>query len=158
MLSGQNKHTVRPLGPSYTRNPRIPRLPNPLQLFSESLTRNLRRPPLLIRQPQRRPLLRLIKPIQQQLYIRRLHRPKCRPQLSISEPRHRLNLPTINRLNRASSHIHYNNEFTAGVSEPAVRSEAFVQGVQEAEVLGEGVGTGADVEDVEAGVEDEGHV
>jgi hypothetical protein len=55
-----------------------------------------------------------------------------------------------------ASHIHHNDKFDARICEPSIGCEALVDGLQETKVLINGLIVLPDLEDVEAGIEEEG--
>ena len=80
-------------------------------------------------------------------------------QLSISQTVDGLcSIPLVLLINWPSHHIDDNDELDTRVGEPAISSKTLVNGMEKTQVLIKSFGSGSDVEDVEGGIEDEGHV
>lgn len=58
---------------------------------------------------------------------------------------------------RAAHHVDHDDELDAGVGQPTVGGETLVDGLEKAQILIEGLRSGPDVEDVEAGIQQELH-
>jgi hypothetical protein len=91
--------------------------------------------------------------------VRGLKCPKGRLEVRITQSDNwRRSLLIVFRRWRAASHIHQNDKFDTGICEPSVGREALVDGLEETKVLINGLVVLPDLEDVEAGVEEEGQL
>lgn len=82
---------------------------------------------------------------------------KRRLEVRVSQP-HDWRRPLLVVFRRwwPASHIHHNDKFDARICEPSIGCEALVDGLQETKVLINGLIVLPDLEDVEAGIEEEG--
>ena len=144
---------------SYALHARKPRFANPLHLADEPLRCDLGGAPGTVRQLQRRQRVRRVERIEQEFNIRRLHCAKRGLEIRVAQSDNWGNFSGI-RIGRwrTPCHVYDYDELYTRVREPAVSCEAFVDGLEEAKVLIDSFGTCANVEDVETGVEEEGHV
>lgn len=129
------------------RQSRHPPLPNPPHLLGKLTARNPLPPHAAPRrQHQRRVLVRVVERILQQPDIRSLHSAKHNAQLRLPKTNTASNNPRgpspSPSSGHAAPHIDYGDELDARVRLEAVRGQALVHGMQEAEIAAENGGRG----------------
>ena len=134
-------------------DPRLPRHADPLHLRREALALDGPRVHRARTGGRRRVLVRLVERVLQQADVRRLQRAERGPQLPLLHAQARA-LDAV-----APPHVEHDGDAGAGARLPAPHAQAFVDGVQQAQVLVDAVAVApAQVEDVERGVQQEGEL
>jgi hypothetical protein len=146
-----------PMCTSNTRYSWCPDATYTLHLSNEPAVRDLCGPASTVCQSHRRPIVRLIERILQKLDVRRLKRSKRRLEVRVSQSNNwRRLLFVILRPWWPARHIDHYNKFDTCVCEPSVGGKALVNSLQETKVLVDGLVVLSNLEDVEAGIEEEG--
>jgi hypothetical protein len=128
-----------------------------LHLSNEPAICDLCGPPSTVCQSHRRPIVRLIERILQKLDVSRLKCSKRRLEVRVSQSNNRWrHLFVILWPWWPARHIDHYNKFDTSVREPSVGGQALVNSLQEPKVLVDGLVGLSNLEDVEAGVEEEG--